>query len=170
MRSEAGGPASVKRSFAPVVDASVRLLVLGSLPGDISLAEARYYANPHNQFWRLMGAVIDRDLDVMDYGARLQALLRAGVGLWDVIESASRTGSLDGRIRGHKPNRLAELIAEHPHIAAVAFNGSTAAAIGRRQLADPHGPALIDLPSSSPARTLPFERKRDRWLELRRWL
>jgi hypoxanthine-DNA glycosylase len=76
-----------KRSFPPVVDADTRLLVLGSLPGDRSLAAARYYAHPQNQFWQLMSAVIDVDLPSLDYDARLAALRTARVGLWDVVAS-----------------------------------------------------------------------------------
>ena len=161
---------ATKRSFPPVVDPAIRLLVLGSLPGERSLAEMRYYANPQNQFWRLMGAVLDENLVTMAYDDRLAALLRAGVGLWDVVASASRTGSLDAHIRNHEPNKLAALVAELPLIAAVGFNGRTAAAIGSRQLADVEGIRIIPLPSSSPAYTLPFDEKRRQWLALRKWL
>ena len=52
----------LKASFAPVVDERTRVLVLGSLPGEISLAKGQYYANPQNQFWRLIEAVIDAEL------------------------------------------------------------------------------------------------------------
>lgn len=161
---------AVKHCLPPVVDPAVRLLVLGSLPGEQSLAAARYYANPQNQFWRLIGAAIGRDLPAMAYDDRLAALLQAGVGLWDVVASASRTGSLDARIRDHRPNKLAELIVELPLLVAIGFNGRTAAAIGSRELASRTGVTMISLPSSSPAYTLAFEEKRQRWLELRKWL
>src|SRR5689334_10807663 len=100
----------VKSSFAPVVNRSVRLLVLGSLPGEQSLALTQYYGNPRNHFWRLMGAVIARDLVVLDYRARLEALLEAGVGLWDSVGSASRRGSLDAAIKDAVANDLAALV------------------------------------------------------------
>ena len=161
---------AIKRSFAPVVDADIRLLVLGSLPGEESLARGHYYAHPRNQFWRLMSAVVERDLAVLDYPDRLRALLDAHVGLWDVVESASRSGSLDARIRNHQANRLAGLAGSLPRLAAVAFNGSTAARIGRKQLLDRPDLALIALPSSSPALTMPLAEKQKRWLELRLWL
>src|SRR4051812_23496243 len=84
-----------KHSFPPVVDRDVRLLVLGSLPGERSLAERRYYAHPQNQFWRLISAAADRDLVPLSYDDRLAALLGAHIGLWDVVASATRRGSTD---------------------------------------------------------------------------
>ena len=159
----------LKRSFAPVVSPSTRLLVLGSLPGEMSLAAARYYANPRNQFWPLMGDVIGRSLVPLGYEQRLSALLEAGVGLWDTVGSGHRTGSLDGNIRLQEANDLAALLSSLPELRAVAFNGGKSASIGRRQLAG-HSLQLVDMPSSSPAYTLAFEAKRAAWLQLRRFL
>lgn len=160
---------SLKRSFPPVVDERTHLLVLGSLPGEVSLAQARYYAHPQNQFWRLMEQVIQCDLPSLDYKARLAALLHAGVGLWDVVGSATRTGSLDAAIRAHSANDLRGLVARLPELRAVAFNGGTAARLGARELA---GSVVeqIALPSSSPAFTRPLEKKLECWIELRRFL
>lgn len=161
--------AELHRNFPPVVRDDTRLLVLGSLPGAVSLARQRYYAHPRNQFWRLMSAVVDRDLASLDYDARLAALLAAGVGLWDTVASAARKGSLDTAIRLHEASDLAALAATLPHLRAIAFNGGTSARIGRRQLVGTTVD-LIDLPSSSPAYTLAFETKRAAWVALAAYL
>lgn len=139
-----------KSSFAPVVAADTRVLILGSLPGERSLAEGRYYAHPRNLFWRLVGEAIGRDLEALDYPARLDALLAAGIGLWDTVASATRRGSLDAAIREVEHNPLAELVAGLPALRAVAFNGATSAKIGTALLAG-RDLALVPLPSSSPA-------------------
>jgi hypoxanthine-DNA glycosylase len=160
---------TLKRSFAPVVDARTRVLVLGSLPGEESLARGQYYGNPRNHFWRLIGAVIGEALEPLSYGARLERLLEGGVGLWDTIGSATRRGSLDGAIREVEANPLGELVDRLPELRAVGFNGGRSASLGTRQLAG-RPLALIPLPSSSPAYTLPFEAKREAWLQLRAFL
>ena len=160
-----------KTAFAPVVDAGTRILILGSLPGELSLAACRYYANPRNRFWHLVGDVIDQpDLPELDYDARLTALLAAGIGLWDAAASAERTGSLDSAIRHVQPAALAELVQTLPLLQAIAFNGRTSAGIARPQL-DDAGCSLIDLPSSSPAHAaMPYAQKLQAWLHLRQFL
>lgn len=158
-----------KSAFAPVVDDRTRLLILGSLPGEASLAAGQYYAHPRNGFWRLIGAVIGRDLAGLNYEARLSALGDAGVGLWDVIASAERSGSLDAAIRSPEAADLRGLVTSLPALRAVAFNGGLAARLGGRILADA-GPALITLPSSSPAHARPFEHKLAAWRDLAIWL
>nr|WP_295659580.1 DNA-deoxyinosine glycosylase [Polymorphobacter sp.] len=152
-------------SFAPVVAVRTRVLILGSLPGVKSLAAGRYYAHPQNAFWRLTGSVIGVDLAALDYPDRLAALLEAGIGLWDVIATARRDGSLDGAIRDVESNDLAPLVASLPDLRLVAFNGQKAAAIGARLL-EPGTPHLT-LPSSSPAHTMALASKAAAWAELR---
>jgi hypoxanthine-DNA glycosylase len=163
-------PETVKRSFGPVVNERTRLLVLGSLPGEESLARAQYYANPRNHFWRLMGAVIGAELASLPYEQKLERLLEARVGLWDSVGSATRPGSLDGNIRLHSANALRTLAESLPELRAIAFNGGTSARIGIKELGEDPPWALLPLPSSSPAYTLSFERKREAWLRLRNYL
>jgi hypoxanthine-DNA glycosylase len=158
-----------KRGFPPVVDPDVRVLVLGSLPGDASLAATQYYGHPRNGFWRLIGAVVGRDLAALPYEQRLEALLAAGVGLWDVHAEAVRPGSLDAAIKDAADNDLTGLVDGLPRLRAVAFNGGAAAKAGTRLLASRADRlALVSLPSSSPAHAaMSFEAKREAWLALR---
>jgi hypoxanthine-DNA glycosylase len=154
---------SVKVGLPPVAATDARLFILGSLPGDASLAAQRYYAHPRNAFWLLLGATIGVDLQRLDYPERLERLKANRIGLWDVVAQAARRGSLDQAIRGAGHNPLADYFAGFPQLEAVAFNGATAAAIGRRLLSTMPGLTLIHLPSSSPANTRPFAEKAREW-------
>jgi len=159
-----------KASFPPVVVTGTRVLVLGSLPGEKSLAVQRYYAHPQNRFWHLIGEVIGMELEPLDYEERLETLLAAKVGLWDTVASANRTGSLDASIREAEHNPLAELAASLPELRAVGFNGKTSARIGMPQLAHTDL-ALIPLPSSSPAHaSMRLGEKEKLWGQLREFL
>lgn len=105
----------------------------------------------------------------MDYDARLAALREAGIGLWDVIASAERSGSLDAAIRSPEAADLRGLIDGLSALRAVAFNGGLAAKMGGRILAD--APVeLIALPSSSPAHARSFDQKLAAWRALEPWL
>ena len=157
---------SVKHGLPPVAREDARLFILGSLPGDASLAAKRYYAHPRNNFWRLVGAVIGEDLQSLDYDERLERLKANGIGLWDVVAFASRKGSLDQAIRGAGHNPLADYFASFPRLQAVAFNGAAAATAGRKLLSQIERLELIDLPSSSPANTQLLLEKERAWARL----
>lgn len=163
-----GKLSEVRKIGLPMVArGDARLFILGSLPGDASLSASRYYAYPTNQFWRLLGGAIGEDLQQLDYDARLDVLARRRIGLWDVICAARRSGSLDQAIREAEHVQLDRLIADFPQLQAVAFNGLTASAAGRRLLTEQSAIAVIDLPSSSAANTAPFALKAERWAVLR---
>lgn len=158
-----------KRGFPPVVDANTRLLILGSLPGEASLAAAQYYGNPRNVFWQLMERVIDAPLVPLAYEGRLATLLAHGVGLWDVINQAHREGSLDAAIRDPAANDLLALIETLPALRCVAFNGGTAAKLGARLVGD--RVQTLALPSSSPAHAaMTFAQKAQAWGALKPYL
>ena len=155
-----------KSSFPPVVAPDTRVLVLGSLPGERSLAAGRYYAHPQNRFWHLIGKVIGVELAPLDYEDRLMALLAAKFGLWDTVASAQRVGSLDAAIREAEHNPLADLAGSLPQLRAVGFNGQASARIGMPLLAG-MDLALIALPSSSPANaSMPLAEKEKLWSRL----
>ena len=149
--------------MAPVGAKDARLLLLGSLPGDASLAAQHYYAHPSNQFWRLLEVALGEPLAGIPYEERLARIGARGIALWDVVDRAERPGSLDGAIRGAVHNPLAAFVIQLPRLVAVAFNGKTAAGIGRRALGAAAGLMLVDLPSSSAAFTRPLAAKAEAW-------
>ena len=158
----------VKFGLPPIARPNARLFLLGSLPGDASLAARRYYAHSTNQFWRLVGAAISEELQALKYEARLARLAARRIGLWDVVASASRHGSLDQAIRDAAHNRIEHLLHDFPDLRAIAFNGSSAATIGRKLIGEPPAHvALLDLPSSSAANTRTFAEKSAAWSVLR---
>lgn len=160
-----------KAAFPPSIALGTRLLILGSLPGERSLAVGQYYAHPTNAFWWLMGEVTGEALPALPYDERLARLIAHGIGLWDVIATARREGSLDTAIRDATNRDLAGFAATLPDLAAIAFNGGEAARRGRQQLAGVDRYTLIDLPSSSAAHTsLTRAAKREAWMVLRPWM
>ena len=161
--------ASVKIGLPPIARPDARLFVLGSLPGDASLAAQRYYAHPTNQFWRLLGGAIGVELQELPYEQRLERLAERRIGLWDVVASAHRSGSLDQAIRAANHNAIDRLLHDFTELRAIAFNGSAAAAIGRKLIGDDHRLTLIDLPSSSAANTGRFADKAAVWAQLRQF-
>ena len=159
------------------VTAACRVLVLGSMPGAISLHEARYYAHPRNRFWPLMAALCGFDVQLA-YAQRMACLQQAGVGLWDVIGQCQRAGSLDTAIvRGSEvPNRIAELVADLPQLRAIACNGAAAHTAFQRWIAPALPPLaaalpVLALPSTSPANAAwSLPRLTGQWQALQPWL
>jgi hypoxanthine-DNA glycosylase len=153
-----------KRSFAPVVDENTRILILGSLPGDASLAQQQYYAHPQNRFWHLLSELISVNLVDQEYVLRLQTLLLHHIGLWDVVAQAKRRGSLDSQIRERDDNDLLSLISTLPRLHTIAFNGATAGKIGLKILGEQQTRyRILHLPSSSPAHTMAYALKLTSW-------
>lgn len=153
---------SLLTCFPPVVDAHTTILILGSFPGEASLAAGQYYAHPRNQFWRLLSAVLDTDLVAQSYEQRLQSLRAHRIGLWDVIAACAREGSLDSAIRHAQHNDFTLLKQQCPQLKRVCFNGKTSGK--QAPLFAAAGFATLVLPSSSPAyAVMSFEQKLAVW-------
>lgn len=155
--------------FLSTADPGTRVLVLGTLPGQVSLQRQQYYAQPQNAFWKIMGALVGAGLE-LTYDARIQRLKDHGIALWDVCASAHRPGSLDASIAGHTivANPFDEFFDAHPGIRMVCFNGAKAEALYRRHvvpnLTSARNITYVTLPSTSPANAgMPFAQKLARW-------
>ncbi len=114
--------------FPPLASPSARVLILGSLPGRLSLERGEYYANAQNVFWKIVATQIP-DLPP-EYASRVAAIIEQNVAIWDVLAAATRSGSLDADISDDAiPNNFRALFHSHPHIQLIAFNGATAATL-----------------------------------------
>jgi|KBSMisStandDraft_5_1062788.scaffolds.fasta_scaffold99672_2 double-stranded uracil-DNA glycosylase len=160
--------------FAPIADRRARVLILGSLPGSVSLQMQQYYAQPHNAFWRLMGRLFDFDAQ-LPYRQRVAALKRNRIAVWDVCASAYRRGSLDSSIVGAsvRCNDFPGFFAEHRAIHTVFFNGAKSADLFRRRVLPqlsmlPMALEYRQLPSTSPAHAArSFAEKLASWSQVR---
>ena len=159
---------SLIRSFPSIADVRATRLILGSMPGAASLAARQYYAHPQNAFWRIMGSLVAFAPDE-PYEARVDALRRNGIAVWDVLQCCVRPGSLDSAIvRGSEvANDVAGFLRLHPGVRTVLFNGSTAEAAFRRHCRaslDGLQITFVRLPSTSPAHaSLRFDAKLAAW-------
>ena len=153
-----------RQGLSPVVGASARLLILGSFPGDASLAAAQYYAHPRNQFWAILSALWHIDLVALPYDARIVQVQARGLAIWDVYAACRREGSLDSAIEDAQPNDIAGLCRRAPALRAVLHNGGESARAMR--LTRTLGLPVLRLPSTSPAHaSWSFERKLAAWRE-----
>ncbi|MEZ5566561.1 MAG: DNA-deoxyinosine glycosylase [Gammaproteobacteria bacterium] len=143
---------SKRRSLSPVARPDARLLILGSMPGTLSLQEQQYYAQPRNAFWQIMGQLFGAGRE-LDYAARLQILEDQQVALWDALATCYRPGSMDADIRlgDAVANDFRAFFARHAAITHVYFNGVKAGELYTRLVL----PTLTDLHQKLPRTTLP---------------
>ena len=156
-------------SFPALFGAGTRILILGSMPGVASLAAQQYYAHPRNQFWSIMGSICGAGPQ-LPYAQRLQLLQDRGLGLWDVLRSCLRRGSLDTAIELDSviANELLPLL-RAGSVIRLCCNGGTAYTALQRHF----GPSLarefpqldiLRLPSTSPANaSWSYARKLQAW-------
>lgn len=142
-------------SFPILLGDKPRLLILGSMPGQISLAKKQYYANKQNAFWWIMSELVPFEM-VLNYTERTQALMRARIAVWDVLSDCERPGSLDSNIvrQSEQANDFKTLFAKNRSIELIAFNGMAAKQIFMRHckfVFDDLNIPWVQLPSTSPA-------------------
>lgn len=156
-------------SFPPIANADSHTLILGSMPGVLSLQRQEYYAHPRNAFWTIMGELLGFDARI-PYAQRTGLLANAGIALWDALQSCHRAGSLDADIARDTaiPNDFPTFFAKHPHIRRIFFNGATAESMFLKKalplLHDSRNFQMTRLPSTSPAHAgLSIKEKLIRW-------
>jgi hypoxanthine-DNA glycosylase len=155
--------------FGAIADVNARVVILGTLPGVVSLRQGEYYANKVNSFWNIMGDLVGASAE-LPYDDRLNCLKKHNIALWDVCAAGEREGSLDSNILSSSivPNDFDSFFKTHTHIQLIAFNGQPAEKLFcRKVLGTVSAVSALRrqcLPSTSPAHArMRFEEKRNLW-------
>jgi double-stranded uracil-DNA glycosylase len=173
-----GGSARRRRDTASavpdVLGPGLRVVFCGINPGFVSAAAGAHFANPRNDFWRLLA---DAGLTPRLLGPEKQFdALEFGIGLTNAAARTTR-GSGDLR-RGDFDRERLERLADQLLPRAIAFVGKEAyrGLFGERPELGPQQRTIGDvglfvLPSTSPANAAVPYSERLRWFEaLRDWL
>jgi len=133
---------------------TAEVIILGTYPGQKSDKIKKYYSDPTNRFWQLLG------IEYQNY----DRLIAKGIGLWDVIKSCDpKDDSSDKSIKNPKYNDLSNLDGKK-----IFFNGKKAYLYYKRAVREKKIKALdhsemVVLPSSSRANTRSSENKQKAW-------
>ena len=151
-----------------------KVLIVGSMPGQQSLLKQQYYGNARNHFWPIIGALLQQTIPE-NYEARLALLQKYKIGLWDVIQSCERQGSLDATIRNEIPNDFASMFESYPQIEIVLFNGGKSHDVFKKHVgfATLQGRDYAKMPSTSPIpgkNIKTYEQKIDEWSILLKYI
>lgn len=156
----------LRTSLQPMEDQHIKILILGTMPGEQSLKVQQYYANPSNRFWKIISTILNKNLPD-DYNNRALMLLNAGIGLWDVLLTANRKTSLDSDIKKGIPNDLKTFISMHQNLKVIGFNGKTAEKIFDTYFIRKPNYKYLSLPSTSSANTsVNFSKIYEAWKRL----
>lgn len=176
-------------SFPALCTKTTRVLILGTAPSVKSLSMQQYYAHPQNAFWPIAAEFLrcfrpeiwfslskaERASwrlgkhSALEWQTKIQSLLAAGLGLWDVLASCQRRASSDSSISAVRANPIGQLCEQYPCINAICLNGSKASQLFASSFPDfstdfPHI-SVCKLPSTSPANAaVPIAEKQSLWL------
>ncbi|CDQ40789.1 MULTISPECIES: DNA-deoxyinosine glycosylase [Virgibacillus] len=154
-------------SFEPILPSDPIVLILGSMPGGISLEKQEYYGNPRNHFWKIMFTLFDKPLKE-DYHEKIKLCKQHQIALWDTIANCYREGSLDANIKKEVPNNILELLDKYPTIKLIACNGGKSYQTFRKYFSTAliKPVDVVKLPSTSPIPgryTKSFSGKLEEW-------
>lgn len=124
------------KCFEPIIDKNSKILILGTMPGNISLENSKksnkpdYYSNfSKNQFWKIIAKVFNADFENIkkgDYKKRINLLLKNGIALWDIIKKCEReetSSDRDIKEKTIKYNNIEAKIKKYNNIKTIITNG-----------------------------------------------
>ena len=150
-------------SFPPFAYADSEILILGTMPGAMSLLKQEYYAHKQNQFWKIMFTIFSDGIIPEHFADKVALLQQNQIALWDVLAHCERKGSLDIHIKNQIENDIPELLKQHPKIKIIVFNGKESYRYFIKKFGNIDSIEYHVMPSTSPANTIKFEVKLKEW-------
>ena len=165
-------PVSSKSEIMPLTDNSLKpgleawcgetpyVLILGTLPGEKSLAAQAYYQDKsHNAFYKIMESLFERQSGLSDK----DFIINNHIALWDCMKMADRKGSLDANIKDYVANDVEKFLFLHPTITTIVLNGTgdtTKTFEKNFSLGElKHRYRILSLPSTSNSNSISFDEK-----------
>lgn len=152
-------------SFPPITSPNAQILILGTMPGAMSLQQQEYYAHKQNQFWKILFTVFSDGIVPENFEFKVQLIKENRIVLWDVLANCEREGSLDVNIKNHQENDIPGLLQEFPGIRKILFNGKESHRYFMKKFGNLDGIEFHVMSSTSPANTVKFEEKLKSWRE-----
>jgi hypoxanthine-DNA glycosylase len=155
---------SFKNGLEAWVGENPIVLILGTFPGEKSLASQAYYQNKsHNSFYKIMESLFERPRGISDK----EFITQNHIALWDCMKEADRKGSLDSNIKSYMPNEIEGFLNCHPTISTIILNGTgeTTSVFEQNYPINNlmQNYKIISLPSTSNSLAKSFEEKKQSW-------
>ena len=140
------------------------VLILGTFPGEESLAAQAYYQDKsRNAFYKIMESLFERQNGMSDK----DFIINNHLALWDCMKNADRKGSLDANIKDYVPNDVEKFLSLHPTITTIVLNGKTdtTKTFEENFSVDElkHRYRILSLPSTSNSNPINFNEKLNSW-------
>ncbi|HEY8890205.1 MAG TPA: DNA-deoxyinosine glycosylase [Clostridium sp.] len=152
----------------PIIDKNCEILILGTMPGADSLIKQEYYAFERNQFWKIIFSIFGKEIDD-NYESKKAVLLNNKIAIWDVLKSCDRKDSSDSNIKNPVANDFELLFIKYPNLRNIYFNGKKAESLYRQLVVNKineNNLSLFNLPSTSPANAVKFDKKANEWRQI----
>ena len=150
-------------SFPPILNSKAEILILGTMPGEMSLKLNQYYGHGGNHFWKIMFALFEQPIS-KDYSDRVKLASNNNIAIWDVLKACVREGSSDSAINSEVQNDFEKLGKALPSLRKICFNGKKAGQYYEKYVNAWTTVPTVILPSTSSANTWKtFEEKLEIW-------
>ncbi|MFB9109392.1 DNA-deoxyinosine glycosylase [Flavobacterium gyeonganense] len=152
-----------KAALHPLVDNSNKILILGTMPGDQSIAKQQFYGNKGNHFWKIIFTIFNEEY-IDSYEDRKIFLKKHRIALWNVLASCVREGSSDSKITNETVNDFVNFHTQYPNIHYVFFESKSAAKFFYKYSTPQAGIFYQILPSTSGLHAgISFNQKVEMW-------